>query len=179
MCGSLRPGDVATSSRRRRCTGCSQRWRSRPTVAYSSFGSTESTPRIAAEASATQIAVSASRRSLGRRDDKRCAPFTGRSMAAALHRANHKETTMSDQQLCGYDTDPHVEGTVRRTIRALARVRAGRGAMLITKRAVLVAGVASVLLVGGGVAAAAIVGGPIDSSGVIHGCYSPPNKDGS
>jgi hypothetical protein len=51
--------------------------------------------------------------------------------------------------------------------------------MLITKRAVLVAGVASVLLVGGGVAAAAIVGGPIDSSGVIHGCYSPPNKDGS
>jgi hypothetical protein len=50
--------------------------------------------------------------------------------------------------------------------------------MLTAKRAVLVAGAASVLLVGGGAAGAAIASGPV-SSGVIHGCYYPANAGGS
>ena len=53
-------------------------------------------------------------------------------------------------------------------------------AMYITKRAVLVAGAASVLLIGGGAAGAAIVAsGPVDSSGVIHGCYTTTALNGS
>jgi hypothetical protein len=43
---------------------------------------------------------------------------------------------------------------------------------------VLVAGAASVLLVGGGAAGAAIATGPVNS-GVIHGCYYPANAGGS
>lgn len=42
--------------------------------------------------------------------------------------------------------------------------------MLTAKRAVLVAGAASVLLVGGGAAGAAIASGPV-TSGVVHSCY--------
>jgi len=42
--------------------------------------------------------------------------------------------------------------------------------MLTAKRAVLVAGLASVLLVGGGAAGAAIASGPV-TSGVVHACY--------
>jgi hypothetical protein len=43
--------------------------------------------------------------------------------------------------------------------------------MLVRKRVVLVAGAASVLLVGGGTAGAAIASGPV-ASGVIHACYT-------
>lgn len=50
--------------------------------------------------------------------------------------------------------------------------------MLTAKRAVLVAGAASVLLIGGGAAGAAIASRPV-SSGVIHGCYYPANAGGS
>jgi hypothetical protein len=42
--------------------------------------------------------------------------------------------------------------------------------MLTAKRAVLVAGAASVLLVGGGAAGAAVASGPV-TSGVVHACY--------
>ena len=50
--------------------------------------------------------------------------------------------------------------------------------MLTARRAVLVAGAVSVLLVGGGAAGAAIASGPV-SSGVIHGCYTNAATNGS
>jgi Collagen triple helix repeat (20 copies) len=52
--------------------------------------------------------------------------------------------------------------------------------MHITKRAVLVAGAAGVLLIGGGTAGAAIVAsGPVSSTGVIDGCYTNAEVNGS
>jgi hypothetical protein len=52
--------------------------------------------------------------------------------------------------------------------------------MHITRRAALVTGAASVLLVGGGTAGAAIVAsGPVSSSGVIDGCYTNAEINGS
>jgi hypothetical protein len=63
----------------------------------------------------------------------------------------------------------------------IAQVPDGKGtAMHVTKRAVLVAGAASILLIGGGAAGAAIAGsGPVDSSGAIHGCYGATNAHGT
>jgi hypothetical protein len=63
----------------------------------------------------------------------------------------------------------------------IAQVPAGKGRpMHITRRAALVTGAASVLLVGGGTAGAAIVAsGPVSSSGVIDGCYTNAEINGS
>lgn len=64
-----------------------------------------------------------------------------------------------------------------------AQVRSGkrRGLeMHLTKRAVLVAGAACALLIGGGTAGAAIMAsGPVSSSGVIDGCYTNAEVNGS
>lgn len=52
--------------------------------------------------------------------------------------------------------------------------------MHITRRAALIAGAASMLLIGGGTAGAAIMkSGPVDASGTIHGCYTTHALNGS
>ena len=50
---------------------------------------------------------------------------------------------------------------------------------MISKRMALVSAGAAVVLAIGGTAAAAVISGPVDGNGVVHGCYSSAAIKGS